>query len=132
MFVGVLPHIHFRSTPRLQSYVTKIILANIPSFVKVLTINIAAISCDISAMICTNVRVRASAVIVHQLQTCTGFRLRVPPNPTHQLEGMTRVVLHVGADDLADHGVLAHQHGGGAAERETDLGHLAGPHVVSL
>lgn len=51
---------------------------------------------------------------------------------THQLEGVARVVLDVGADDLADHGVLTHQHRGGAAERETDLGHLAGPHIVSL
>lgn len=45
---------------------------------------------------------------------------------------MARVVLEEDADDLADHGVLAHEHGGGAAERETDLGHLVRPDIVGL
>lgn len=45
---------------------------------------------------------------------------------------MSGVVLEVDADDLADHGVLAHEHGGGAAEGETDLGHLVRPDIVGL
>lgn len=51
---------------------------------------------------------------------------------THRLQGVARVVLEVEVDDLAHHGVLAHEHGGGAAERETDLGHLVRPDVVGL
>lgn len=52
--------------------------------------------------------------------------------PTYQLKGVSGVVLKVDADDFADHGVLSHEHGGGAAERETDLGHLVRPDIVSL
>lgn len=72
--------------------------------------------------------------MVHPGQSFQGRLLSVTPerNTTHQLEGVAGVVPDVGADDLADHRVLAHQHGGGAAERETNLSHLAGPHIVSL
>lgn len=51
---------------------------------------------------------------------------------TNLLQGVSGVVLEVDADDLADHGVLAHEHGGGAAERKTDLGHLVRPDIVGL
>jgi len=51
---------------------------------------------------------------------------------THQLKGVSRVVLAVEADDLADHGVLAHEHGRGAAESVTDLGHLVRSDIVGL
>lgn len=65
--------------------------------------------------------------------TITHTQIRAKPSRSaHQLEGVARVVLDVEADDLADHGVLAHEHGGGAAERETDLGHLVRPHIVGL
>lgn len=66
---------------------------------------------------------------------CTTYELRtdaVNEINTYLLEGVSRVVLDIGADDLADHRVLAHEHGGGTAKRETDLGHLVGPHVVTL
>lgn len=59
-------------------------------------------------------------------------RKRRKKNCSHRLQGVARVVLDVHADDLADHGVLAHEHRGGAAEREPDLGHLVRPHVVGL
>lgn len=61
-----------------------------------------------------------------------GINYAAYEKPPYQLEGVARVVLDVGADDLADHRVLAHEHGGAAAEGETDLGHLVRPDVVSL
>lgn len=51
---------------------------------------------------------------------------------SHHLERVSRVLLHVGADDLPDHGVLAHQHRRLTTKGVTDLGHLVRPDIVGL
>lgn len=57
---------------------------------------------------------------------------KITPGKTHQLEGVARVVPHVGGDNLTDHGVLPHQDSCLAAKGETDVGHLVRSHIVSL
>jgi hypothetical protein len=46
--------------------------------------------------------------------------------------GQVGVVLHLLANDLADHGVLAHQDDGVTTERDTDLLHLVRADIVDV